>query len=82
MLGKKKKKKKKKVVVADDAIEVQFALKLLDKAAVHAHHPNYPGINQARELWCWSSNQSNILKTLPLKRTKLSCVVPAFPLGP
>ena len=71
-----------RVVIADYAIEVQFALRLLDRAAIHAHHPNYPGVNRALEERWWSSNHSNILKTPPLKWTKISCVVPAFPLGP
>ena len=43
----------------DDAMEVHFGLRLLDRAADHASCYNYPGVNQARELWhlqCWSSS--------------------------
>ena len=43
----------------DDAMEVHFGLRLLDRAADHAHCHDYPGVNQARELrhlHCWSSN--------------------------
>ena len=46
-------------VIADDAVEVQFGLRLLDRAADHAYCRNYPGVNQARELRhlrCRSSN--------------------------
>ena len=46
--------------ISDDAMEVHFGLRLLDRAADHAAYcHNYPGVNQARELWyllCWSSN--------------------------
>ena len=46
-------------MITDDAMEVHFGLRLLDRAADHAHCHNYPGVNQARELrhlQCWSSN--------------------------
>ncbi len=72
-------------MITDDAMEVHFGLRLLDRAADHAHCHNYPGVNQARELrhlQCWSSNQSNTLKDASVKWMKLGCVVPAFPLGP
>ena len=62
-----------------------FGLRLLDRAANHASCHNYPGVNQARELWhlqCWSSNQSNTLKDASMEWMKLGCLVPAFPLGP
>ena len=72
-------------MITDDAMEVHFGLRLLDRAADHAYCHNYPGVNQARELrhlQCWSSNQSNTLKGASVKWMKLGCVVPAFPLGP
>ena len=43
----------------DNAMEVHFGLRLLDRATDHAYCHNYPGVNQARELrhlQCWSSN--------------------------
>ena len=43
-------------MITDDALEVHFSLRLLDRAAYHAYCHNYPGVNQARELQCWSSN--------------------------
>ena len=58
-------------MITDDAMEVHFSLRLLDRAADHAYCHNYPGVYQARELrhlQCWWM--------------KLGCVVPAFPLGP
>ena len=45
--------------ITDDAMEVHFGLRLLDRAADHTSCHNYPGVNQAQELWhllCWSSN--------------------------
>ena len=46
-------------MITDDAMEVHFGLRLLDRAADHAHCHNYPGVNQTRELrhlQCWSSH--------------------------
>ena len=43
-------------MITDDAMKVHFGLRLLDRAAAHAYCHNYPGVNQARELQCWSSN--------------------------
>ena len=46
-------------MITDDAMEVHFGLRLLDRAADHAYCHNYPGVNQTRELrhlQCWSSN--------------------------
>ena len=43
----------------EDAMEVHFGLRLLDRTADHAYCHNYPGVNQARELrhlQCWLSN--------------------------
>ena len=37
-------------VITDDAMEVHFGLRLLDRAAGHASCHNYHGVNQAREL--------------------------------
>ena len=45
--------------ITDDAMEVHFGLRLLDRAADHASCHNYPGVNQAQELRhlpCWSSD--------------------------
>ena len=42
-----------------DIMGVHFGLRLLDRATDHAYCPDYPGVNQAWELWllwCWSSN--------------------------
>ena len=72
-------------MITDDAMKVHFGLRLPDRAADNAHCCNYPGVNQAWELWhlqCWSSNQNNTLKDASVKWMKLGCVVPAFPLGP
>ena len=46
-------------MISDDAMEVHFGFRLLDRAADHAYCHNYSGVNQARELrhlQCWSSN--------------------------
>ena len=46
-------------MITDDAMKVHFGLRLLDRAADQAYSHNYPGVNQARELWhlqCWSNN--------------------------
>ena len=46
-------------MITDDAMEVHFGLRLLDRAADHASCHNYPRVNQAWELWhlqCWSNN--------------------------
>ena len=46
--------------ITDDAMEVHFDLRLLDRAADHAYCHNYPGVNQAQELQhlqCWSLEQ-------------------------
>ena len=46
-------------MVTDDAMEVHFGLRLLDRVTDHAYCHNYAGVNQARELQhlqCWSSN--------------------------
>ena len=46
-------------MITDDAMEVHFSLRLLDRATDHAHCHYYPGVNQAREvqhLQCSSSN--------------------------
>ena len=46
-------------MITDDAMEVHFGLRLLDRAADHAYCHNYPGVYQARELrhlQCWSNN--------------------------
>ena len=44
----------------DDAMEVHFSLRPLDRVADHeAYCHNYPGVNLAwelRHLQCWSSN--------------------------
>ena len=37
-------------MVTDDAVEVHFDLRLLDRAAAHAYCHNYPAVNQTREL--------------------------------
>ena len=37
-------------MITDDAVEVHFGLRLLDRAADHAYCHNYPGVNQTREL--------------------------------
>ena len=65
-------------MITNDAMEVHFGLRLLEKVADHTYCHNYPRVNQARELrhlQCLSSNTS-------VKWMKLGCVVPAFPLGP
>ena len=52
-------------MITDDAMEVHFGLRLLDRAADHAYCHNYPGVYRARELrhlQCWSNNYSNTLK--------------------
>ena len=71
--------------IADDATEVYFGLRLLDRAADLAYCHNYPVVNQARELrhlqW-WSSSSSNTLKDASVKWMKLVCVVPAFRFDP
>ena len=62
-------------MITDDAMEVHFGLRLLDRAADHAYCHNYPGVNQTRELrhlQCWSSNYSNTLKDSSAKWMKLS----------
>ena len=71
-------------MIADDAMEVHFLLKLLDRAADHASCHNYPGVNQARECGTCSVGQviRATLKDTFEKWTKLGCEVPAFPLGP
>ena len=33
-------------MITDDAMEVHFGLRLLDRAADHAYCHNYPGVNQ------------------------------------
>ena len=46
-------------MITDDAMEVHFGLRLLDRAADHAYCHNYPSVNLApelRHLQCWSSN--------------------------
>ena len=46
-------------MITDDAMEVHFGLRLLDRAADHDCCHNYPSVNQAQELQhlqCWSSN--------------------------
>ena len=46
-------------MITDDAMKVHFGLRLLDRAADHDYCHNYPGVDQAWELWhlwCWSSN--------------------------
>ena len=46
-------------MVIDDAVEVHFGLRLLDRVADHACCHHYSSVNQARELWhlqCWSSS--------------------------
>ena len=46
-------------MITDNAMEVHFGLRLLDRVADHAYWHNYPSVNQAPELWnlqCWSSN--------------------------
>ena len=46
-------------MITDDATEVHFGLRLLDRAADHAYCHSYPGVNQAwelRHLRCWSYN--------------------------
>ena len=46
-------------MITDDAMKVHFGLRLLDRTADHVYCHNYPGVNQARELWhlrCWSNN--------------------------
>ena len=43
----------------EDAMEVHFGLRLLDRTADHTYCHNYPGVNQARKLrhlQCWLSN--------------------------
>ena len=45
------------MMTTDDAMEVYFDLRLLDRAADHTYGHNDPGIDQAWELqdvWCWS----------------------------
>ena len=37
-------------MITDEAVEVYFGLRLLDRAADHACCHNYPGVNRAREL--------------------------------
>ena len=37
-------------MITDDATEVHFGLRLLDRAADHGYCQNYPGVNPAREL--------------------------------
>ena len=34
-------------MITDDAMEVHFSLRLLDRAADHAYCHNYPVVNQA-----------------------------------
>ena len=36
-------------MITDDAMEVHFGLRLLDRAADHAYCHNYPGANQTRK---------------------------------
>ena len=36
-------------MITDDAMEVHFGLRLLDKAADHAYCHNYPCVSQARK---------------------------------
>ena len=46
-------------MITDDAMKVHFGLRLLDRAADHDYCHNYPGVEQAWELWHlwhWSSN--------------------------
>ena len=68
----------------DDAMEVHFSLRLLDRVADHAYCQNYPDVNPAWEPWhlqCWSSHYSDTLKEASMKGRKLSCVVSAYPWG-
>ena len=56
-------------MITDDAMEVHFGLRLLDRAADHAHCHNYPGVNQIQELrhlQCWSVIRATPSKTHPL----------------
>ena len=46
-------------MITNDAMEVHFGLRLLEKVADHTYCHNYPRVNQARELQhlqCLSSN--------------------------
>ena len=56
-------------MITDDAMEVHFGLRLLDRAADHAYCHNYPGVNQARELrhlQCCQVIRATPSKTHPL----------------
>ena len=62
-------------MITDDAMKVHFGLRLPDRTADHDYCHNYPGVDQAWELWhlwCWSSNYSNTLKDSSAKWMKLS----------
>ena len=37
-------------MVNDDAMEIHFGLRLLDRATDHTYFHNHPGVNQAWEL--------------------------------
>ena len=71
-------------MITDDATEVHFGLRLLDRVADHAYCHNYPVVNrvrQLRQLQCWSIIRAT-LKEASVKWMKLGCVVPVFPLDP
>ena len=65
-------------IITDDAMQVQFGLKLLDRAADHATimltGPGNCGT-------CSVGLVSNTLKDASVKWMKLECVVPTFLLG-
>ena len=67
-------------MTTDDAMEVHFCLRLLDRPCSLLI---LLCSNQAWELHhkqCWSGNHSNTLKGASLKWMKLGCAVPVFPL--
>ena len=57
-------------MIADDAMEVHFRLKLLDRVTDHVSCHNYPGVNQARE--CGTCSVGQVIRSTLLKTHSLS----------
>ena len=73
-------------MIADDAMEVHFRLKLLDRARDHVSCHNYPSVNQAPAVPPAPEVHVEFGSLPPQRRihkcVKLGCAVAAFPLDP